>query len=245
MRLPLFIGAVVVAFCSAAAAASADLNKVQAQRQIQRTIVAPTVRINDDCSGQVVYSKYDIARQRATTYILTAKHCTTKTEGDEYFVIDIPIYDKGNVLIGERVVFAKVKDKDATSDLALLELTDYQNIFPRISIMESQGTNLYIGEDCWASGYALGKSIMVTKGLVGPMERANVGGLGYTDYLRATAQIAGGNSGGGLYHQSLDGSYKMIGVATAAIPSSGFIALWTPLSKIAPFLAKNLPGGKD
>jgi len=231
--------AIIIAtlFVAASPASSSPLYR------LYNEMIAPTVRINDNCSGQVVYSKYNQKSKTARTIILTAKHCTTKTNNGKYFEIDIPQYDKGNILIGEKLIFAQLLATDS-SDLALLEVTDHINVFTKITKIENIDTLLYIGKDCWASGYALGKSIMVSKGLIGPKEFESVEGRPFTQYLRATAQIAGGNSGGGLYHLSLDGSYKLIGVATAGIPNKGFIAVWTPLSNIIPFLEKWVPSYK-
>ena len=212
--------------------------------RIQMEMLQPSVRINDNCSGQIVYSKYDQSKKQSRTLILTAKHCTTKNSNGKAFEIDIPEYNNGNSKMGERLLYAHLLATDGASDLALLEITNNIDIFPTVTTIENEYTPLFIGEDCWAVGYPLGWSIMVSKGLIGPKEVKRIEDLPYKEYLRATAQIAGGSSGGGLYHLSEDGSYKLIGIATAGIPGSGFIAVWTPLSNIVPFLKEWVPDSK-
>ena len=231
MRLPLTI-AIMLALIGATFAAPTDLVKAQTQ------MVSPAVKISDNCSGQVVYSNRDKVSGDVTTLILTAKHCVVNVSPADIISISVPVYSNGNELIGEKVSYAKVIAKDST-DLALIELLDRQTLYDNISFIESLDNRLVIGEECFAVGFPMAGSLTVSGGLVGPLERQDTGD-GPTPYLRATAQIAKGSSGGALYRYT-GGEYMLIGIATARSKTDAFIGLWTPLSSIVPFLEKNIP----
>lgn len=230
MRLPLFIGAVVVVLVTAASA--------YASPAIQNDMILPSVKISDNCSGQLVSSKRDVESGEVSTFVLTAKHCLTSVKSGETIPISFPQYDATTRLVGELVYYGSVAARDPKGDLALIRLHDKQTYFKNTVTVDDGKNPVQLGDDCWAAGFPKAWALTITRGIIGPLERQDFDGPdGEIEYRRASAQVAGGSSGGGLY-RLIDGAYTLIGVTTGRASSDAFIAMWTPLDAIQDFLAK-------
>ena len=229
MRLPL-IGAVVVVLVTAASA--------YASPAIQSGMILPSVKVADGCSGQVVSSKRDNESGDVETLILTAKHCVAKLPNGQTIAIAFPQYDASTRLVGELVYYGSVAAKDPKGDLALIRLHDKQTYFANTVTVDDGKNPVQLGDDCWASGFPKAWALTITRGIIGPLERQDFDGPdGEIEYRRASAQVAGGSSGGGLY-RLIDGAYTLIGVTTGRASSDAFIAMWTPLDAIQEFLGR-------
>ena len=71
--------AIIVIDC--AIAVSSHATEKNTVGRIQTDMVAPSVRINDNCSGTLVFSQRDPETGHATTYVLTAAHCAVVKSG--------------------------------------------------------------------------------------------------------------------------------------------------------------------
>ena len=231
MRLPLAIGAVVVVLVTAASA--------YASPAIQNDMIDPSVKVGDGCSGQVVSSKFNTASGGFDTIVITAKHCVDDIKPAETVSVASPQYDASTRLVGELVYYGSVVAKDPKGDLALIRLHDRKTFFKKVATVDDGKNPIQIGDSVWAAGFPKGWAITVTQGIAGPLERHNFseGSDGEIEYRRASAQIAGGSSGGGLYRLT-DAGYRLIGVTTGRASTDGWIAMWTPLEAIQEFLGR-------
>jgi len=234
MKHLLAIGVIMVALCSTSFAAPVDLLKVRTQ------MVSPAVKITSSgsCSGQIVHSAREDISGNVKTLILTAKHCVLDTDTNDIISISIPVYFNGNELVGEYVHLGKVIAKDKSSDLALIRLLDPKTIYHSTAIIEQEFAQLLIGEECYAIGFPMGGSLTITSGMIGSIEPHIIDGE-LDVYLRSTAEIAAGSSGGALYRY-VNGEYRLIGITMARMRGTSFIGLWIPLSDIVPFLARHM-----
>jgi S1-C subfamily serine protease len=209
-----------------------DLTKLQSEA------LGPTVQLNRNCSGQVVYSKRDEKSGDVKTLILTAKHCTTDTAGkvnEVYF----PAYQKGRV-VSEALYKADVVSQYYKHDLAMLRLKDTKTSFSdRVAKLADREIDMPIGAPVVTIGYPFGLTLTANEGTfaarsVIPFPDQDKD----TEYFRASPGIAGGNSGGGLYRITDGGDFELIGVTDlkigdAATSTAGF---YVPVDVIADFL---------
>jgi S1-C subfamily serine protease len=216
------------------AVGATDLTKLNDQA------LAPVWQLNRTCSSSVIYSHRDQKTGKVETLILTAKHCIEGAEGTGHTVYQQAY--QANRLVSEVAYKAKVKAKDYASDLALLVLVDEQTLIEK-TVKLAAGDLAYIqGEDAVAVGYSKGLSRTATAGMLGPMESVPFPVAGKdSEYLRASPQIAGGNSGGALFHINAAGDYEQLAVATAVIPASDFMGYWTHFAEIDKFLRRVAP----
>lgn len=225
----IFIGA---SFWPALAADAVELGKMQGQ------MFGHTVQLDKNCSGSVIYSKRDEVSGKVSTLILTAKHCVDGDAKKEYEV-NFPVY-QNNRIVKTDSFKALVKGQYYKADLALLELRDTQTFFKDVAKIEKADATFLMGEDIWTVGYPLGLAMTVTDGQFGSLETFNYPTSGM-EYLRATPNIAPGNSGGAAYHKGQDGNYYLIGVTTAGFQGFPWINLYTPLSAIHEYLKVAAP----
>jgi S1-C subfamily serine protease len=234
MRNTLLAAAAVLAMCTTASA------KMPADYGEIAKVANATVQVNGNCSGQVIQSQRDAVSGRVSTLILTAKHCVGP-KADEHHRISFPLYDAGLNPIGERIAIAKVAGRSADSDIAILRLLDTDTLHQFVAPLAAADVRLYQSEDVIVLGFPRGMALTVTRGSLGPRERALIGGTVALMLLRATAPLAPGSSGGGLYHIAEDGSYQLIGIVTAGISASPFMGYHTPIDQLRAYLKVAAP----
>jgi S1-C subfamily serine protease len=223
--------AVAAFLCLAALAADVNLDAVDAQ------ILAPTVQLNRNCSGQVVYSKRDEKTGKVTTYVLTAKHCIEDVKGTRQ-TVNVPVY-ADSVVVKWDAYFADIVGASYRRDLALLKLTDANTILPTAKVAKAD-TKPRMGEPTITAGYPAALELLMVEGRFGgkslvPFNFSH--GNEEVHYFRATATIAGGNSGGGLYRLNA-GTYELIGVTDAIYGGQSFMGFYVPVDEIARFLTE-------
>lgn len=243
LKIIMFIIALSASFSSAALAAPQD-DQVS---HIQREIIAPTFALLDDgrpvCSGTFIYSQRDAKSGEVETIGLTAKHCVADLPAGKAVTIEVPTYDKALRFVRAAQYITDVAGKSSVSDVAILKLRDKATLIETIGKLEKGDAALLSGEPTYLYGYALGaRSPTLTGGYLGERFDLNVGGTdGIREYFRASPAIFGGNSGGGLFHLSSDGSYKLIGIATGYVPSFFVTGLYTPIDQIEAYLKVAVP----
>jgi len=234
-----FIQAAVAAvLCLFAGAAFAEMPKDLLQLQVQ--VLTPTVRIGNACSGQLVYSKRDEKSGDVRTLVLTAAHCTPEG-GKSLYSIIIPVYDAKNRLVLEKTYPAKFVAKAFKADAALLELKDKGTWFDGLARIAPADTQLFQGEAIIAAGYPKALELTVTTGLLGPLVETNELDGELREYYRGTPNLAGGSSGGGLYHKNASGDWELIGISCATFPTAFFMSLFLPIENIHAFLRTAAP----
>ncbi len=202
--------------------------------------LSPVVQVNRNCSGSIIYSDRDEKTGNVETLVLTAKHCIEKANSIGH-TIYLPSYQVGR-LVKEDAYKAKVQAQDYAADLALLVLSDTQTLIPRVAKLAPGKAIFMAGEDVYAVGYSRGLTRTVTKGMLSSMESVPFPNPSKdNEYLRATSQIAGGNSGGALFHINETGEFEQLGVATAVIPASDFMGYWTAFGDVETFLKRAAP----
>lgn len=220
---------------------AADMMKMQDQ------MFTPNVKINITgntnvwsvpqgfCSGQVIHSDRDKKSGKVETFVLTAKHCTSKV--DERMEVLVDQHGKNLGLQSSIHYEATVWGQSYKSDLALLKLDDDEHIFDHVAKLAPKDTVLNFGDKVELVGYPYGFSQTWTEGRLGYVEKANdfFSGLSASGkFFRATPMMAGGNSGSSMFIQDTDGNYKIIGVLTGG--AAGFVGFYTPLSEIHDYL---------
>lgn len=205
--------------------------------KLQRQVLGVTVQMNGNCSGTIIRSQRDQKTGEVQTLILSAGHCAIDKDADQF--ADVPVYQNNQIVKKERYI-ARVLGVFYDGDLSLFVLKDKQTYFPFVAKIAPENAPLYMGEEVWTVGYPLGMSLTITEGLFGAIETNDFAKSG-SEYYRATPDIAGGNSGGALYHKNAEGDYEMLGVTTAGMTGLPFIALYTPLAKIRQYLSVAAP----
>ena len=198
-----------------------------------------TVQLNGSCSGTLVYSDRNKESGKVKTVILTAKHCVEDfgTEAGEV-VVDFPKFQK-NRLVKNDSYKGFVKGVYYKADLAIVELKDTETYFPKVTKIANDDVTLSIGDPVITIGYPLGLNLTVTEGLLGPYQTMDWPKNG-TEYLRATPDITGGNSGGGMY-KKIGEDYELLGVTTGGFKGLPYMALYTDMTKINEYLKVAVP----
>jgi len=205
--------------------------------KLHNQMIGFTAQLNGNCSATLVHSKRDQVTGDFSTIFLTAKHCVDGQKSD--VKIELPVYQKNRLVKREQYI-ARVKGQWAMGDLALVELKDKSTWFPSVAKIGPAEPTVSIGDDVWAVGYPLGWSLTITKGMFGAIETSDFMTPG-TEYYRATPDIAGGSSGGALWHVNSAGDYELIGVTAARARSDSFVGLYTRAEDIHAYLKVALP----
>lgn len=213
-------------------ASAFDLDKMRNQ------VLYMTAQLNGNCSATLVYSNRDLKSGEVLTVFLTAKHCVDSGQ-DALHYIDIPVYQNGRVVKRDRYT-AKVKGNHYKHDLALVELLDKHTFFETTAKISMNKEVPAMGTPVITVGYPLGLQLTVTQGLFGSLESVDFPKTN-TEYYRATPDIVGGNSGGGMYAVNASGDYELIAVAAAGHQVHNHIGLYVPTYAIHEFLKVALP----
>lgn len=208
-----------------------------ANEHLQKALAA-SPQLNGSCSSSVIYSKRDEKSGEVKTVLLTAKHCVSGSEGADHY-IEFPIYEKNRVVKKEKYI-AQVLGTSYKSDLALMILKDKSTLFENVMKIAEDVDGLKIGDEVLVIGYPLGLNLTVTKGTFVGYETLNWPRSG-TEFLRATPDIAPGNSGGLLLKINGDGSLEQIGVTAAGVVGFTFMNLFVGVDQIRDYLKVALP----
>jgi len=134
--------------------------------QMQTQMLAPTVQLDNNCSGQIIFSCADVKSGKVETYILTAAHCIADM-GNKDISVQVPEFDDRLHKIAEHVYFGGVFVQGYKADLAIVELRDHATVFANVARLAPLKTALYEGEDTWTVGYPLGANRVLTEGKLG------------------------------------------------------------------------------
>ncbi|WP_158285736.1 S1 family peptidase [Pseudohoeflea suaedae] len=226
-------------FIAAFAAIAAFTMPALAASDIQTEILSHTVQINHSCSGTIIWSNRDKKTGDVGTYVLTAKHCV-RGESQNESVVDIPVYQKNRVVKRDSYI-AEVYHVSSNRDLALLKLLDTQTFFPVTAAVAGDDIDIEMGDPVIAAGYPASIGLTFTRGDFIAVEYNELP-TSSADFYRATVNIAGGSSGGGLFRKSADGGkFELIGVTTAMRTDADFMSLYTTAPDIYAFLGVALP----
>jgi S1-C subfamily serine protease len=209
--------------------------RADAARRV-RELLAPTARVNalqEVGSGTVVWSRS--TGDRARSYVLTAWHIVQEDAAGAA-AIDVDLWGDGRTQRTER---ARIVAKDATLDLALLEV-DGKEVHPAPARLPSLASldGLEVFSPVHAVGCPLGYPPMPTSGELTSRDKA----LDGRRYWMVNAPTIFGNSGGGIYAA---GSHELIGVLSrisaykhmidVAVPHMGLV---TPMADVYAWLDK-------
>ena len=139
-------------------------------------------------------------------------------------------------LSDEREFEAKVVGRDEKTDLALIKITDHQDL-PVVRLGDSD--QLDVGEWVIAIGNPFGLEQTVTVGIVSAKGRA-IGNGPFEDYIQTDASINPGNSGGPLFN--ING--EVVGINTAMNPSGQGIGFAIPINPVKKILGQLETNGK-
>ncbi|MBI3811213.1 MAG: Do family serine endopeptidase [Nitrospirae bacterium] len=139
-------------------------------------------------------------------------------------------------LSDEREFEAKVVGHDNKTDLALIKISDHQDL-PVVQMGDSD--QLEVGEWVIAIGNPFGLEQTVTVGIVSAKGRA-FGNGPFDDYIQTDASINPGNSGGPLFN--ING--EVIGINTAMNPSGQGIGFAIPINQVKKVLNQLETNGK-
>ena len=139
-------------------------------------------------------------------------------------------------LSDEREFEATVVGRDEKTDLALIKITNHENL-PIVRLGDSD--QLDVGEWVIAIGNPFGLEQTVTVGIVSAKGRA-IGNGPFDDYIQTDASINPGNSGGPLFN--ING--EVVGINTAMNPSGQGIGFAIPINQVKKILGQLETNGK-
>ncbi|MBB5033560.1 S1C family serine protease [Prosthecobacter vanneervenii] len=145
-------------------------------------------------------SAVHIKNEGGYAYFVTNKHVVVIPKGAK----DVHYFLEFN---GEEIPFEVVKKGRYELDLAMVRCKDGSNAKME-PLKSARLAELKAGQECVAIGNALGEGISVTSGVISAFDDWSEG-----KYVRTSAPISSGNSGGGLF-RTKDGA--LIGITTLA-----------------------------
>lgn len=203
-------------------------------KKMEEQMFLPSIQLNKNCSGTIIYSDRDKEKGIVSTIALTAKHCVEAA--DQRLDVMTYVYNKTNRLITEEAHKARVLGMSYKSDLALIKLEDENTIFPVAKIAKKEtGESLKFGQDVYNVSYPLGGSQTLTVGTLGRVEVIPDFKTKSGEFYRATPDIGPGSSGSAMF-QKATGDYEIIGVLTGGYRGFTYISLYTPIEEIVEYL---------
>lgn len=216
---------------------------IAAPPEFYRDMISPVFSLgNQNCTASVIKSdKGEDGKVR--TELLTAEHCIGTLSRDRF--LDYDVFDDDFNKIEARKLYYDVVKRNKSYDLATIVLRNTDIEFPVVKIADEITAEL--GDPTWVVGYPLGGTKTMTSGLYGGLQSFPILGVDSREiYLRSSAQISPGNSGGPLFQRVCDTAkdiqdrvhifhgceYQVIGVASKGIPSMAHMGLYVPLKKI-------------
>ena len=185
--------------------------------------ILPVYKIDQGCSAVAIKINKDVR-------LLTAAHCTKgNTEG----YLDIETRDEDFKMISIDRRFYEVLKSDVAVDLALLKIRD--PLFVPVTASIAEKVLVDEGDDVWTVGYPLGATRTVTKGLFNGFQIDQFRSTSFIDMFRASPNIDGGNSGGGLFQKNED-KYELIGITSMKYNANNHMGLYVTLDDIHKFV---------
>lgn len=117
-------------------------------------------------------------------------------------------------LINKQQIKAKLIGTDEETDLALLQITEKNNI---TELIMADSDQLQVGDFAVAIGHPFSLNHTVTSGIISGLGRNGLGMEGYEDFIQTDASINPGNSGGALIN--LRG--ELIGINSFILSNNG------------------------
>lgn len=189
--------------------------------------LAPTYQLFDGdrpmCSGTFIRSddKEDL--------YLTAAHCVAAS--GRFNVRQRVVNDEFEVT-SERVFYLKPVRTLTGMDVAVLRTAEPSGVFAVAKIADEEtGKSLVPGMPVIAAGYPLAMERTLTRGEFTERVKAPDGFDMKGAVYRATANIASGSSGGGLYVETADG-WRLVGCAAMVANGNPFIAVFSTLDSV-------------
>jgi len=188
------------------------------------------------CSGTFVRSDEE------ADWFLTANHCVKKAATSSTGSLKVPNqYTVKNVVldedlnpISEEIFYLDILQTNTAKDVALLSVkSPVDAVFTTVDVatVDEVKANLVIGSELIASGYPLGDFYSLTNGYyVGP-SKVTIPEIQDEVYYKTSISIDGGSSGGGLYEE-IDGTWKLIGAATARDGRLDFRSMFSTIESV-------------
>lgn len=202
----------------------------------EKQVFAPSVQLNESCSGTVIHSKRGQVTGNVSTIVLTAKHCVKGAE-KRTLTVNQDVYNSRNRRVERKSYYASVLGSSYKSDLALIKLKDQDTLFDT-AIVAPEDIKLTFGQPVEVIGYPLGFSKTWTLGNLGFVEEIPPFGdvSDSKEFYRATPDVLGGSSGSPMFTKDTDGDYKVIGVLTGGVRIGTFVNYFTPIEEIVDYL---------
>lgn len=243
MKTMKYVASIIVAAIALAAgnAVASDINLDKMDKQVRN----PSVQVGQDgrpfCSGTIIQSKRDEKTGKVSTGVLTAQHCVDEAPFKNFDII-IPTYGKNGMVVSRQVFVGKISKQGVpANDLAIIQLVDDATSFAeRVATIADKSYNPRAGSPIFVSGYPAGKGWVLTEGRFSSREEYGFPDENHeTEFYRGTADIMGGNSGGGLFDLTASGDFQLIGVADWGLgagkgPTS--FGAFTPIDRVSEFV---------
>lgn len=173
-------------------------------------MLSPVVKINGTCSAVVYRSEYEGTGENGgyTTLALTANHCVRRRPQG---YVTFETLDRGQLIKETRVVYQR-KQIDESSDLAVIEFLDRSRPYSTASI--AQNVIVRQGDPVWNVGFPFGDIKTFGKGVFQGYS-FNLDRLLPGHWIRASAPVMPGVSGGPLYQFNPETGYEIIGITAS------------------------------
>lgn len=178
------------------------------------------------CSAQFVRS------DDGGDYLLTANHCIDAKappklapKAADYSIEVRHLDDEWNFLSATVYYLKEVSSKDVhAGDVAVMRLLDESAEFPVVDICtEAQYAELKVGDDITVVGYPVGYSndLYISEGnFLGETPSPSGDSLAKGRWLKTSAPLDGGSSGGGLYMERSEGDFCLLGTTSFKDPGT-------------------------
>lgn len=172
------------------------------------------------CSMQFVSS------DDAGDYVITANHCVdSKNEKVEYTFRDRQLDDEWKPISETEFWLKLISQKEVNfGDVAVLRLLDETHEFPFVEVCTlEQYAAISIGDDVTAVGFPVGWSndLYIAKGqFLGEAPAPHGDATAKGRWLKTSAPVDGGSSGGALYMETSEGDYCLLGTTSFKDPGT-------------------------
>lgn len=205
--------------------------------EIQKQIMDPVFKINDNCSAVVVKSRKSETKP-FETLLATASHCVPTTEGTlKVFEYDGHRISKETIYRFDRIFNKKHRD------LALIKLRDTTTVFPVAKLADKERVEL--GDAVFAVGFPKAVTKNLTAGMyLGQKDAAHIFNERNASktvkkkaevYTMTSVPVVGGYSGGGLF-QKVGNEYELIGINSKVMNGFEHNTLHVPLDVLKEML---------
>lgn len=194
---------------------SADFDQMEAEMLYPITTVNTG---NPNGSGVVIYS--GMHEGEIGTYVITNYHTIEDslaegaTDHQKKLSVAFHIYEDDSERVGKSTHAVEVVVYDESADLALLKVRGMEHAHPYVANLADEDYSPRIFQWVWAVGAGRGLEVAPTYGIISNLDLI----LDERSHYVASAQVTGGNSGGGLFaHMWECKCHKMIGIPTMVV----------------------------